>query len=185
MKYPVRSIVVLTLLVSAVLGASAAEPASGNMSWRTRLDRELPLLGHRNWIVVADAAYPWQTASGIETIYTGEDQLTVVKAVLDALSRARHVKPIIYTDAELAEVPESDAKGVTEYRDKLKKSLDGHEAKAMAHDEIIKKLDEAGKTFHVLLLKTRLTIPYTSVFLQLDCGYWNADSEKKLRDAIK
>ena len=38
--------------------------------------------------------------------------------------------------------------------------------------------------FNVLLLKTDLVIPYTSVFLQLDCGYWNAEKEARLRDLI-
>jgi hypothetical protein len=27
-------------------------------------------------------------------------------------------------------------------------------------------------------------MPYTSVFLQLDCAYWGPDAEKKLRAAI-
>ena len=26
-----------------------------------------------------------------------------------------------------------------------------------------------------------MTIPYTSVFLQLDCKYWSADAEQRLR----
>ncbi|MFT6621310.1 MAG: hypothetical protein ACJASX_004228, partial [Limisphaerales bacterium] len=25
---------------------------------------------------------------------------------------------------------------------------------------------------------------YTSVFLELDCGYWSGEKEKRLRDAI-
>ena len=50
--------------------------------------------------------------------------------------------------------------------------------------EIISKLDEAGKTFHILVLKTSLTIPYTSVFVRLECGYWGADAEKRLRAAM-
>jgi len=37
----------------------------------------------------------------------------------------------------------------------------------------------------VLVLKTRMAIPYTSVFLQLDCQYWSADSEARLREAMK
>jgi hypothetical protein len=36
----------------------------------------------------------------------------------------------------------------------------------------------------VLVLKTRLTIPYTSVFIRLECGYWSADAEKRLRAAM-
>ena len=42
----------------------------------------------------------------------------------------------------------------------------------------------AGKTFHVLLLKTNHTQPYTSVFLQLECGYWSPKAEKELRTAM-
>ena len=29
-----------------------------------------------------------------------------------------------------------------------------------------------------------MTIPYTSVFFELDCGYWNAGAEQRLREAI-
>src|SRR5512141_3058731 len=91
--------------------------------WETKLRHELPLLGHRNWIVIADAAYPWQTAPGIETVSTDANQIEVVRAVLGTLSRTRHVQPIIYTDAELKHVPERYAKGVGAYRDQLAKLL--------------------------------------------------------------
>ena len=46
-------------------------------------------------------------------------------------------------------------------------------------------LDEAGKSFHVLLLKSKLTLPYTTVFLQLDCGYWSNEAEQNLRRSIE
>jgi hypothetical protein len=42
-------------------------------------------------------------------------------------------------------------------------------------------IDEAGKQFNILVLKTDMAIPYTSVFLRLDCKYWSADQEKRLR----
>ena len=42
-------------------------------------------------------------------------------------------------------------------------------------------VDEAGKLFHILVLKTNMTIPYTSVFIRLDCKYLSADAEKRLR----
>src|SRR5436190_16811298 len=96
----------LILLLAASM-LSAEEP-----DWRQKLEKELPLLGHRNWIVVADSAYPWQTSPGIETIYTDDDQLEVVKAVLKTLEKAKHVTPTIYTDAELSHIPEQDAKGI-------------------------------------------------------------------------
>jgi hypothetical protein len=139
---------------------------------------------HRNWIVIADSAYPKQSAPGIETIVTGKEQIEVLDVVLDAIADARHVKAIVTLDAELDSVTESDAPGVTEYRSKLKASLKGKKVKVMPHEDIIRELDKVAEMFNILLLKTDLTIPYTSVFLQLDCGYWNAEKEKRLRDTI-
>jgi hypothetical protein len=47
------------------------------------------------------------------------------------------------------------------------------------------KLDRAGELFCVLIVKTNLRIAYTSVFFELECGYWNAQAEKKLRAAMR
>ena len=176
--------VVCVMSVLGVARSSAATGTHNSADWRARLSHELPLLGHRNWIAVVDSAYPLQTSGGIETIETNADQLEVVKAVLDELGKAKHVRPVVFTDAELKVVPESDAAGVTAYREALKNLLGKTEAQSLPHEEIISKLDEAGKTFHILVLKTRLTIPYTSVFVRLECGYWSADAEKRLRDAM-
>jgi hypothetical protein len=30
-----------------------------------------------------------------------------------------------------------------------------------------------------------MALPYTSVFLELDCGYWNAEKEQRLRSALE
>jgi hypothetical protein len=181
----VRNIVVFTLVsLMASLPAVAQSGKPRAADWRARLHEELPLLGHRNWIAVVDSAYPLQTSGGIETIETGADQLDVVGAVLDELSKTKHVRPVIFTDAELQLVPESDAKGVSVYRDALTNLLPKADVQSLAHEEIIAKLDEAGKTFHILVLKTRMTIPYTSVFLRLDCGYWTDDAEKRLREKM-
>jgi len=159
--------------------------SSAQSAWESKLRQELPLLGHRNWIVIADSAYPLQTAPGIETVYADVDQLAAVKTVLAELSKTKHVRPITYTDSELNFVAEKDAPGVEEYRRGLRRVLGEHTPQELPHEKIIGKLDEAGNTFRVLLIKTRLTIPYTSVFIQLDCGYWSAEAEKRLRDTMQ
>jgi hypothetical protein len=164
-----------------------AEPPSRpaeRPDWRATLDRQLPLLGHRNCIVVADAAYPWQTSPGIETVATGADHLTVLAATVGAVARAAHVRAIALVDAELAFVDEAHAPGIGALRVGLTAALDGVETRALPHEDIIRALDEAGRTFHVLLLKTTLALPYTSVFLQLDCGYWSGEAEVALRERI-
>ena len=174
----------LLVLSLAQPSASAANPGRTNNDWRVRLHEELPLLGHRNWIAVVDSAYPLQTSAGIETVETNADQLEVVKTVLDQLAKTKHVRPVIFTDAELKAVPESDAVGVTAYREALTNLVGKTEAQSLPHEEIISKLDEAGKTYHILVLKTNLTIPYTSVFIRLECAYWKPDAEKRLREAM-
>lgn len=173
------------LLGSAACFLILSATAFGQSTWEQKLHRELPLLGHRNWIVIADSAYPLQTSPGVETLHTDTDQLEVAKMVLAELAKAKHVKPIIYTDAELKYVAEKNAPGISAYRDALNKLLQDKPVQVLPHEQIISRLDEAGKTFKVLLIKTPLTLPYTSIFLQLDCGYWNADAEKELRNAMK
>jgi hypothetical protein len=179
-----RVLVFAAVCLVAVPTAGAQTSDRKGNDWRARLHSELPVLGHRNWIAVVDSAYPLQTSSGIETVETNDDQLAVVKAVLDELAKAKHVRPVIFTDAELIAVPESDAAGVTAYREALTKLVGNTEAQSLPHEEIISKLDEAGKTFHIVVLKTKLTIPYTSVFIRLECAYWKPEAEKRLREAM-
>jgi hypothetical protein len=175
-------IFVLVLLSAGAMHGQGTRVASvRTRDWSARLGEELPLLGHRNWIAVVDSAYPLQTSGGIETVETNAEQLDVVRTVLEELGKAKHVRPVIFTDAELKFVAESDAAGVTAYREALSKLLNARETQSLPHEDIIAKLDEAGKTFHILVFKTRLTIPYTSVFLRLDCGYWSDEQEKELR----
>ena len=170
-----------TFALMLVWAALSLGGCASTSEWRTTLHEQLPLLGHRNWIVIADSAYPSQTRAGITTIHTGTDQLTVVKAVLEELGKTRHVKPTILLDAELQTVPESDARRITAYRHDLKALLGDRASQSLPHMEIIKKLDASAELFHVLILKTDLALPYTSVFLELDCGYWDAEAEKRMR----
>lgn len=155
------------------------------MTWKETLNARLPFYGHRNWIVVADSAYPEQSNPGIETLVSGADQVEVLREVFLSLAASKHVKPNVYTDRELEFVSENGAPGVAEYRSQLAGLLRDQQVSTLPHEEIIKKLDEAGQTFKVLIIKTDMTTPYTSVFLQLDCAYWNARWEQQLRNAMK
>jgi len=150
-------------------------------SWKELLRQRLPELGHRNWIGVVDSAYPLQTAPGIEMVWTGADHFEVLSAVTTAIAAAPHVRGIVHLDAELARLPEAHAPAAPPFRERLYTLLHGEETVALPHEELIAKLNAAGKLFRVLLLKSSLTLPYTSVFLQLECGYWSAEAERALR----
>jgi len=162
----------------------AAITCGAQTDWQRKVQNELPLLGHRNWIVVVDSAYPLQNATGIETVNTGAEQLAVVDFVLNAVRESKHVRPIVHLDQELQFVEDQDAPGIEQYRKDLKWRLAGIDTDSALHDQLIRRLKETSDSFHVLILKTTMTLPYTSVFFQLDCRYWSAAQEKKLRQVM-
>ncbi len=152
-----------TLLATLLLLTTASFCQQSSSNWQTKLHQQLPLL----------------------TIETGATQLTVASAVLTALDRSNHVKPIIYLDAELPYVPQQSYPELNAYRENLKKTLQGRPIQSLPHEKILDKISEAGKDYKILVLKTTMTMPYTSVFLQLDCKYCTDEGEQKIRQAMK
>lgn len=157
---------------------------SKSEKWQIEVENTLQLFGHRNWIVVADAAYPKQSNPAIKTITVNANQLEVVQFVNELIKKSAHVNANIFVDKEMAFVSENDAKGIENYRNNLNKIIDLNSLKTLLHEEIISELDSSAKVFDVLIIKTNLTIPYTSVFFQLDCGYWNSEAENNLRSYL-
>jgi len=172
--------IVLSLFLIAPLTRAAAPPANPP-EWQAKLAETMPLLGHRNWILVVDSAYPLQAAPGIETVETNDSQLDVLRHVLGAIDRSIHVRPVISMDAELPFISEEDAPGVSTYRTEINDLLRAYPVESVAHDRVIANVEEASKHFNILVLKTNMTVPYTSVFIRLDCKYWGDDAEKRLR----
>lgn len=169
-----------SLLVTGFAFALGCHEEAG--PWQARLEQIVPLLGHRDWILIVDSAYPLQTTTGVETVETNAGHIEVIGTVLSGLDHSIHVRPIVYMDAELPFVPEQDAPGVTAYRKALKGIMAGRAVQSLPHKQIAGKID-SGKSFR-LVLKTRMTVPYTSIFLQLDCKYWNDAAEQQLRQAM-
>ena len=151
------------------------------MNWKKQFQEVLPMLGHRNWILVVDKAYPLQSAEGINTIYTAEELLPVLKHVLKSIQRERHTKPVIYTDKELLFMRDDLSKGLDSFKSNLSQLLSKQDMQCIPHEEVFAKLDAASKLFNVVVLKTDCLMPYTSVFIELDCGYWSEAREKSLR----
>lgn len=167
------------------LVATAQTPFTPAKNWQGVLHQTLPLLGHRNWILIVDSAYPLQSSPGVQTIETGAGEIEVVKDVLNAIKHSIHVRPVVYMDAELPFVPESDAPGVSGYRKQIKSVLGNDPVISVPHERLLQKVKDAGRDFHVLIFKTNQTIPYTSVFLQLNCKYWSDAAEAHLRAKMK
>ena len=174
------SLVLTLLYVSSLLNALPANA----QSWQSHLTEELPLMGHRNWLLIVDSAYPEQVGPGIETIATTADQLDIVRSVVTALQKSIHLRPVIFMDAELPFVTDQKAPGVSNYRAQITSLLHDYPVHSRLHQSLIDEVGKDAARYHVLILKTQLTIPYTSVFIHLDCKYWSEESERALRQAM-
>ena len=171
--------VILSVMISII---PSCEPTitKGQEDWQSILDERLPLMGHRNWLLVVDKAFPLQNGDGIEVIYVDDGLLNVLPLVKGKIEASTHIKPIIYNDLELDYLDNEAVPGVKQYREKLYQVL-GPDCKKILHDSVFLKIDDASRLFKVLVIKTNEVIPYSSVFIELDCKYWSPRQEEELR----
>lgn len=156
-----------------------------NVLWQPQFDEQLPVLGHRNWILIVDKAFPIQNSEGVVTINTNENLLSVLKYTLSELEQSKHVKPVIFTDKELNFITPAQVANINQYRESLHHEIRNFNVQTINHDSVFTRIDEASKLFRILVLKTEEVIPYSSVFIQLDCKYWNAEKQRQLEQSMK
>ncbi len=160
--------------------------AAAQNPWRDQLARLLPAMGRHNWIVVADPAYPLVNSTGMTVVATDLGQTDLLTLVLDAILRTGNWRPAFYTDAELPAVAEQDAIGIGAYRAQLSALLKGGEVvRSLTEEQIMSNLQEVARDYRVLVLKSNTRLPYSSVYIQLDSGFWSQDAEKRLRSAMQ
>jgi hypothetical protein len=134
---------------------------------------------------VVDKAFPEQSSPGMKYLYVEQDLIPTLQYVLDALDQSSHVKPIIYQDKELSFISEEQVPGIEQFRSDATSVLKGRSVNTLLHDEVFRLLDESSALFSVLVIKTNCTLPYTSVFMQLDCSYWGPENERILREKME
>lgn len=188
MKKSILSLAVASLaFLSCTMPTPTQTPTSTCESapaWNEQLTALMPRLGHRNWIVITDMAYPLQSGDGIVTLFADEPYEQVLSKVKKSIDEAPHVFAHIWRDAELAYIPEEDVPGIDSLRTQLT-AICGSEAQSLPHEQLIARLDEAGKLFTVVIIKTPLLVPYTTTFFELDCDYWDAARQQRLNDRMK
>lgn len=174
-----KRIIIYCLLGNLFLSCSIQkEPATElqtqhSANWQTALQEKLPLLGHRNWIVITDMAYPLQAKEGITTLYASESYTEVLGTVKKMLDNSSHVYAHTYQDKELSFLEEDICPGIANLKEEMKKVLSPSEIMHIEHDNLIGRLDSISNLFEVVIIKTGLTKPYTSTFFELDCKYWD------------
>lgn len=155
-----------------------------HLNWQQQLKDMLPALGHRNWIVVADSAYPAQVGPGFYILVTGADHLEVVREVLNMIDEAPHIRARLWMDREFGFLEDDLVPGIETFRSKMEELLRGRRIEHSSHVELLRVLEETGQSYRVVILKTTVTLPYVSLFIELDCGYWTAEKEKVLRQRM-
>lgn len=151
--------------------------------WQQSVDSILPLFGHRNWILVVDKAFPALAASsGMQVINTEADMTTVLGYLNNAIEQAPHVNAQVFMDKELTYISEST---IAPFQDSINRIFGNQPVQFLLHDSVFTQVAAVSRNFQVLILKTNSFLAYSSVYLQLDCKYWNADKEKALRAVMK
>jgi len=156
-----------------------------DLTWHGAVDRQSRQLGYRNWIVIAEASFPAQSRPGIRQVTASVDVPEALDYVLNALEQTENVRPQIYVPRELRSVENDFAPGIDEHRKRLQGTLHGHETTELDQQSLLTLLEDANRSFDVLVIRTTTALPYSSVFIELQPGYWDADSETRLRERIE
>ncbi len=171
------------------LGAALLSLGCANMttdqSWRAEVNRQAGQLGYRNWIVIAEASFPAHSRPGIRQVNASVDVPEALDYVLKTLEQTENVRPQVYVTREMRSVENDFAPGMDDHRKRLIASLHGHETTELDQQSLLTLLEDANRSFDVLVIRTTSALPYSSVFLELQPGYWDIDSETRLRDRIQ
>lgn len=175
----------LTLALAALLLSPSCMLMQQPGPWQAAVDRQASQLGYRNWIVIAEASFPAHSRPGVRQVAAPVEVPEAVDYVLHALEQTENVRPRVYLTRELRSVENDFAPGIDELRKRIHASLHGHEPTELDQQSLLTLLEDANRSFDVLVIRTQSALPYSSVFLELQPGYWDAESETRLRDRIE
>lgn len=105
--------------------------------------------------------------------------------VLNMLEEEAHVVPRIMISSELRSVTEDYAPGIKRYRNNINKMLPGRQHFELMSRTINSLIEDAARQFNVLVIKTKTSLPYSNIYIELDSGYWNSESETALRKSLE
>ncbi len=171
-------------LGAAFLSAGCVAMRSEN-AWQGAVDRQAAQLGYRNWIVIAEASFPAHSRTGVRQISAPVEVAEALDYVLQALEQTENVRPQVYLTRELRAVENDFAPGIDNLRTQIQGALHGHETTELDQQSLLTLLEDANRSFDVLVIRTQTALPYSSVFLELRPGYWDANSESRLRERIE
>ena len=174
----------LVISLIAVVMTAGCGPLSDPNDWKGSVASQVSQLGYRNWIVIAEASFPAHNRPGFRQVTSNAEIPEVVDYVLNSIEQNQHVRPRVYLTRELRAVENDFAPGIDELRERVKGSLHNHDPTELDQQSLITLLETANQSFDILVIRTPTALPYSSVFMELQPGYWDAESEERLRQRI-
>ncbi|MFC4995362.1 hypothetical protein [Rubritalea tangerina] len=171
----------LPLLLLPLLVACVPPKTQQPGTWQETVDSEIATLGAYNWIVIAESAYPAPGRPEAHLLHSPTHVPATLNHVLQSIESQGHVAPRIYLPKEAFLVQESQAPGMNAYRNALKKSLDDRPSQMLTSRMLESLMKGSTSGNRVLIIKTQTALPYTSVYIELESGYWDGESESALR----
>ncbi len=178
---------IISLANSGCVNKSATLPPSAMPfipEWLENVDQEVHKLGSFNWVIVADPSFPALSRSGIITVTTPVSTAQALDGVLQSIDSHSHVRPRIHLIREVQGVAENETPGINQFRAERDKVLDGREAISLTNNALDLLITDARKNYRILVIKTTTTLPYSSIFMELESGYWDGESETALRKRL-
>jgi hypothetical protein len=175
----------LGISITALMFQGCALLSQDEALWKSAVNRQSAQLGFRNWIVVAEASFPAFSRTGVHQVPANVEIPEALDYVLQAIDQTQHVKPNIYLTRELRSMSNDSAPGIDELRERLETSLHGLENTSLEQDSLMTLLTDANRSFDVLIIRTTSALPYGSVFIELQPGYWDAEAEQQLRERME
>ena len=166
-------------------GGCGSGPDRTPPPWAGTVEREVDALGIQNWIIVAESSFPVVSRGGVRTLVVDSEIPEIVDFVVNHLEKSETVTPSFNTARELPFVSNDRAPGIDQFRKKLDEALHGHQVLQMDNRSLTLLAHSDASKYAVLVLKSKTALPYSSVFIELDSGYWDRDSEDRLRQEMR
>lgn len=167
----------------AASGCALEQPVEND--WRNAVARNVGQLGYHNWIVISEASFPAHSRAGVQQVNAPVEVPEALDYVLRTIEQTEHVKPRIYLPREMRSVENDYAPGIDDFRKRMNVALHANEVTELDQEALLTLMQDANKAFSVLVIRTTSALPYSSVFMELQPGYWDGDSESHLREKIQ
>lgn len=157
----------------------------GGGAWRSDIETHASQLGYGNWIVVTEASFPAYKRLGTRRISVDRTIPDILDQILRSLEKTEYVRPKIYLPTELGVIENDFSPGIESYRNALDEALHGYEVTRAEQESLRILVADAQRSLDVLVIRSNTALPYSSIFIELEPGYWDGASESRLRGRMR